>query len=1149
METRNCPQCRSEFSADSPEGLCPNCLLRTALGSESQAIETEAPKAGFHEASTVNWGPDAGAGEREPLSRVHYFGDYELIAEIAHGGMGVVYKARQVSLNRMVALKMILSGRLASSQEVQRFRTEAEAAANLDHPNIVPIYEVGEQDGRHYFAMKLIEGKNLTQSKASLKAGQKGAARLVATVARAVHHAHERGILHRDLKPANILLDAGGEPHVTDFGLARRVEGGDSLTQSGTILGTPAYMSPEQAVGSREAVTSSDIYSLGAILYELLTGRPPFQGHTPLEILRQVAEDEPAQPRSLSIGIDRDLETICLKCLEKQPSQRYGSAGELARDLDHWLANEPIQARPIGHGERVLKWARRRPAVATLSLLLLLSFTTGLAVSLWQWRAAEHARRQAEARLCLNLVNNAQQEWLGNRVERATQLLEECPAGNRQWEWRYLRGLTRGVEQSLLGRHGAAATAIAVSPDGTRFASGSADRTIKIWDAGTGRELRTITGHDWGVNSLAFSPDGAWLASGSSDQTVRLWDVSNGQAVRTFTGHVGAVDSVAFGPSRDLLASSEVDGTVRLWNTSSGAEIGSIHAHRSTHGVSISPDGLRVASAGEDESGAGGSITVWDIRSRKRLLILRASDGPPSQPAALASSPIINTVRFSSDGKQLVSSDLRAARLWNAITGEPLGRFPGPADAAASIGITGADISTDGGSIVTSGTDHTVRIWTVASGQEVRLFRGHEDVVAATAFSKAGTRVLSVSRDGAVRAWDMSMGQDSVKLAGVEPAFSRDGVRVLTRVPEVDHLYSGPPTIRLWNASTGAEFRRYGPLTGSAELLGSGAPHSTDGHADVAQAAGDARFAPDGKTIVSSLSVRTPGEPRRVEAVALWDAETGEGRGVFPLASGDTSGSLIFSHDGARVISWRHGSATDPAQAEVFETLTGRRQFLLKGIRAPMGQPSFDAAAGRIGAWLGEPETRALAIWDAASGEMLHTLKGPFPPSARFLLGSAGKWIAVTTRDKPPGSAGTSSTTVEIWDAERDRRTFHQQLPLAPLAIAFSPDGSRFAMVKGAGVVAVLETAAGQERLNLRGHEGEIQALTFGSDGRRVATAAADGTLRLWDAETGIEVLSLSSPQPLRFHRLDFSADGRRLSVSGADRQGHFVRLWDAHPQ
>ena len=346
-----CGKCGSKLFADAPQGLCSLCLFKTGLGS---ILEESV-------------GPTRGDSLESAEIQME-FGDYELLGEIGRGGQGVVYRARQKSLNRPVALKVIGLGRWATKAHVKRFRLEAEAAASLNHPCIVPIYEVGEREGACYFSMGLVEGGQLDAIVRREPMPIRQAVELMAKVARTVHYAHEHGILHRDIKPGNILLDAKGEPHLTDFGLARLVESESTVTRTLEVIGTPSYMAPEQALGNNADVSdATDVYGLGAVLYQLLTGHPPFAGGTTYETIKLLLETEPRPPRLLNPRIDRDLSTICLKCLEKDPQRRYSSALAFAEDLERWLKHEPVHARPTGIFTRGRKWVRRNPTTALLS--------------------------------------------------------------------------------------------------------------------------------------------------------------------------------------------------------------------------------------------------------------------------------------------------------------------------------------------------------------------------------------------------------------------------------------------------------------------------------------------------------------------------------------------------------------------------------------------------------------------------------------------------------------------------------------------------------------------------------------------------------------------------------------------------------------
>ena len=371
-----CSECGKPVAQGALLGLCPECLMKAGPASAGEATTQLAPEPLVERPETREFAPG---------TRLGYFGDYELLEEIARGGMGVVYKARQLSLKRIVAVKMIRSGALADATEVARFRAEAQAAAQLQHPNIVAIHEIGEHEGRQYFSMDFVEGKNLAQIVGSRPVAPQQAAEWLKAMAGALQFAHQHGVLHRDLKPQNIMVDAVGVPRVTDFGLAKNIAGDSTLTQTGAVMGSPSYMSPEQARGRNDLVgPASDVYALGAILYELLTGRPPFRGKTPLETLSEVVNDEPRPPRSWNPNAPVDLATICLKCLEKEPLRRYPTARELELDLGRFLAGEPVQARPAGGLRKLRSWSRRHRSEFNVAVSVVILTLVALAYGLWE---------------------------------------------------------------------------------------------------------------------------------------------------------------------------------------------------------------------------------------------------------------------------------------------------------------------------------------------------------------------------------------------------------------------------------------------------------------------------------------------------------------------------------------------------------------------------------------------------------------------------------------------------------------------------------------------------------------------------------------------------------------------------------------------
>jgi eukaryotic-like serine/threonine-protein kinase len=502
---RCCEECGTELPPRAPAGLCPKCLL-------GQAVQAgvECAQAGQSAA-----GPSEGALADTCTGR---FGDYELIEEIAHGGMGVVYRARQVSLNRTVAVKLMRAGPFASKEFVHRFRTEAAAAAVLQHPNIVAVHEVGVHEGQQFFSMDYVAGQNLAQIVHDGPLVPNRAARYVQKIAQAIQHAHDSGILHRDLKPSNVIIDVHDEPRITDFGLAKFVlpaSGGQGAaegtaeesgaTLSGQVIGTPAYMPPEQASGNRGAVKAwSDVYSLGAILYHLLTGRAPFAAGSLEETLDQVLHQDPPSVRLLNPAVPRDLETICLKCLEKEPGRRYARAQLLAEELGRYLNKEPIQARPISTAGRTWRWCRRNPRLASATALTMLSLLLGLTGILWQWRRASAgellARQNAYAAdMRLGQIAVADKDVGGTKrlLEKHSPPTNQNSAiGNpqaaidlRHWEWRYLWQLCQPDPWVLLHRYAISLRSASFSKDGTILAVRGSNGLVAVWDLRTQRPI------------------------------------------------------------------------------------------------------------------------------------------------------------------------------------------------------------------------------------------------------------------------------------------------------------------------------------------------------------------------------------------------------------------------------------------------------------------------------------------------------------------------------------------------------------------------------------------------------------------------------------------------------------------------------------
>jgi WD40 repeat protein/serine/threonine protein kinase len=1084
-----------------------SALLRELLGIADQL-------AGQATVLSSKVGPEHETPTVAPLQRgaaqmPAVLGDYELLGVLGKGGMGLVYRARQRSANRIVALKVIRQDQLENRRPedrrewLERFRTEAQAAARLEHDHIVPVYEVGASEGELFYSMRYVEGRSLSEMHRAGPLSPRRAAAYLEPIARAVHFAHTHGIVHRDLKPSNILVDMSDRPFVTDFGLAKWVESAGDKTLTGQALGTPPYMSPEQARNAARVGPASDVYSLGATLYDLLTGRPPFQAADPVETLRQIREEEPAPPRRLNPAIERDLETITLKCLHKEPERRYKSAAALADDLRAFLDGLPIQARPSGPGERLLKWARRRPAVAALSsavgiamLCLIASLSAlwynaerrGEAVKSLEEAQVKIAEADIELRLKqgqvkelkgsisdlgkeqrareehlhrLDYVQSMRHAWTTwerkSDIASVRRLLESQirPAGKedmRSFDWYYLWALSHR-ERNLHG-HKKDIRSVVFSPAADILASASSDGSVKLWDPATGQELATkLPRHSW-VTCLAFSSDGQFLAVGYFDGSIRLWETATGKNKTSFEKSKEGVYSFAFSPDGKTLAYGTNQGTVKLRDLETGA-VRVVDGHKYiVYSVAYSPDGMLLASCSSSDVDKEGIVKIVDPRTMGTLSTLTQHTGR------------VTGVTFSPDSKLLATCSMdRTIKLWEAATGTLQATLAGH-----TAGVNALAFNPDGTRLASASADHTVKLWDVnlplrregREGREIATCQGHVAEVSSVAFSRDGRTLATGDREGTVKLWDVNRVTDVVKLTASEGrrvfcvALSPDGKTLASG--------SGDGTLKLYDVATRSErgFRKHGSVVYAVA------------------------FSPDRRTVASASMDGT---------VKLWDLKTLKEVGSLPHEA--PVWYLAFSHDGKTL-----ATATRSENFVRLWDIANRKEKLrFPGHQnAPItalvcaGRENKFASASRI---VGKPFLGEIKIWDSETGADLGTLLGHALPVHSLAFGPGSKTLA--------SAGGKNDRTMKVWELSSSKEI--RSLPAQPTevrSLIFAADGK--SLISTGTEVKVWDVATGLDRLTLPGAAEVIWSLAITPDGKTLAAGLENGTILLWEAATDKEV-------------------------------------------